>query len=253
MPLFLEKEEKRGVVTVMFDDRERLVIRKKDFEKYPLQKDEEVDVEEYMNAVAGFQAPEAYEAALSLLDYSARTENEMKKKLRMKGYIEMVIESVIERLKDARLVDDRQLAERIAENASERGIGAYALKRKLKTRGISEDDVEYASSLMDEEKEKEIIKDINEKSPDILFVCLGFPKQERWIDSHSDISARIAMGIGGSLDVFAGEVKRAPEFFQKAGLEWFYRLIKQPSRFVRMLALPKFGVTVLFHGKKFLK
>ncbi len=155
MPLFLEKEEKRGVVTVMFDDRERLVIRKKDFEKYPLQKDEEVDVEEYMNAVAGFQAPEAYEAALSLLDYSARTENEMKKKLRMKGYIEMVIESVIERLKDARLVDDRQLAERIAENASERGIGAYALKRKLKTRGISEDDVEYASSLMDEEKEKE--------------------------------------------------------------------------------------------------
>ena len=155
MPLFLEKEEKRGVVTVMFDDRERLVIRKKDFEKYPLQKDEEVDVEEYMNAVAGFQAPEAYEAALSLLDYSARTENEMKKKLRMKGYIEMVIESVIERLKDARLVDDRQLAERIAENASERGIGAYALKRKLKTRGISEEDVEYASSLMDEEKEKE--------------------------------------------------------------------------------------------------
>lgn len=155
MPLFLEKEEKRGVVTVMFDDRTRLVIRKKDFEKYPLQKDEEADLEEYMNLIAGFQATEAYEAALSLLDYSARTENEMKKKLRMKGYIEMVIESVIERLKDARLIDDRQLAERIAENASERGIGAYALKRKLKTRGISEDDVEYASSLMDEEKEKE--------------------------------------------------------------------------------------------------
>ncbi|MBQ1256673.1 MAG: RecX family transcriptional regulator [Clostridia bacterium] len=155
MPLFLEKEEKRGVVTVMFDDRTRLVIRKKDFEKYPLEKEEEIDFEEYMNAIAGFQAPEAYEAALSLLDYSARTENEMKKKLRMKGYIEMVIESVVERLKEARLIDDRQLAERIAENASERGIGAYALKRKLKTRGISEDDVEYASAFMDEDKEKE--------------------------------------------------------------------------------------------------
>ena len=73
------KEEKRGVVTVMFDDRTRLVIRKKDFEKYPLEKEEEIDFEEYMNAIAGFQAPEAYEAALSLLDYSARTENEMKK------------------------------------------------------------------------------------------------------------------------------------------------------------------------------
>lgn len=155
MPLFLEKEEKRGVVTVMFDDRTRIIIRKKDFEKYPIQKDEEVDVEEYLNAVRGYQAKDAYEAALSLLDYSARTESEIKKKLSMKGYLDMVTESVVERLKDARLVDDRQLAERIAENASERGIGAYALKRKLKTRGISEDDVEYASSLMDEDKEKE--------------------------------------------------------------------------------------------------
>ncbi len=113
--------------------------------------------------------------------------------------------------------------------------------------------VGISDGYFDEEKEKEIIKDINEKSPDILFVCLGFPKQERWIDTHSDISVRVAMGIGGSLDVFAGEVKRAPEFFQKCGLEWFYRLIKQPSRFIRMLALPKFGFTVLFHGKKFLK
>ncbi len=105
----------------------------------------------------------------------------------------------------------------------------------------------------DAEKEKAIIADINEKRPDILFVCLGFPKQECWIDAHRDLNVKVAMGIGGSLDVFAGEVKRAPLFFQKAGLEWLYRLIKQPSRFVRMLALPKFGFTVLFRGKKFLK
>ncbi|MBE5792791.1 MAG: hypothetical protein E7322_11675 [Clostridiales bacterium] len=154
MPLFLEKEEKRGVVRVMFDDRTSVQVRKKDFEKFPLEKYEEVEFEEYTNAICAYQSPEAYEAALSLLDYSARTESEMKKKLLMKGYLEEVIESVIERLKDARLIDDRQLAERIAENASSRGIGAYALKRKLKVRGINEDDVEYASSLMDEEQEK---------------------------------------------------------------------------------------------------
>ena len=154
MPLFLEKEEKRGVVRVMFDDRTSVQVRKKDFEKFPLEKYEEVETEEYTNAICAFQEPEAYEAALSLLDYSARTENEMKKKLLMKGYLLEVIESVIERLKEARLIDDRQLAERIAENASSRGIGAYALKRKLKVRGINEDDVEYASSLMDEEQEK---------------------------------------------------------------------------------------------------
>ena len=113
--------------------------------------------------------------------------------------------------------------------------------------------VGISDGYFDAEKEAKIITDINEKNPDILFVCLGFPKQECWIDAHSDINARVAMGIGGSLDVFAGEVKRAPKFFQKCGLEWFYRLLKQPSRFIRMLALPKFGFTVLLHGKKFLK
>lgn len=131
----------------------------------------------------------------------------------------------------------------IAERAAEKIESLYP---DIKIAGTTD-------GYFDEEKEKKIIADINEKSPDILFVCLGFPKQERWIDAHGDISAKIAMGIGGSLDVFAGEVKRAPAFFQKAGLEWFYRLIKQPSRFVRMLALPKFGLTVIFHGRKFLK
>ena len=110
-----------------------------------------------------------------------------------------------------------------------------------------------ADGYFDSEKEKKIIDDINEKSPDILFVCLGFPRQECWIDAHSDLNAKVAMGLGGSLDVFAGTVKRAPKFFQKFGIEWLYRLIKQPSRFIRMLALPKFGFTVLIHGKKFLK
>ncbi|MBR3928710.1 MAG: RecX family transcriptional regulator [Clostridia bacterium] len=155
MPLFLDKEEKRGAVDLIFDDRMRIKIRKKDFERFPLERHEEIEYEEYLNAVAGFQAKDAYEDALSLLDYSARTESEIKKKLLSKGYLDAVIDSVIERLKDARLIDDRQLAERIAENASDRGIGAYALKRKLKLRGISEEDVEYASSLMDEDKEKE--------------------------------------------------------------------------------------------------
>lgn len=155
MSLFLDKEETRGVVTVIFDDRIRIKIRKKDYEKYPLDRDQEIEIEEYENRIAAFQAPEAYEQALSLLDYSARTESEIKKKLSMKGYLDIVTQSVVERLKEARLVDDRQLAERITENAGSRGIGAFALKRKLKQRGISEDDIEYASALMDEEKEKE--------------------------------------------------------------------------------------------------
>ncbi len=111
-----------------------------------------------------------------------------------------------------------------------------------------------ADGYFDDKKEKEIIEDINQKKPDLLFVCLGFPKQEIWLDKHKDkLLAKVCMGLGGSLDVFAGNVKRAPEGFQKLGLEWLYRLLKQPQRAIRMLALPKFGFTVLFHGKKFLK
>ncbi len=100
--------------------------------------------------------------------------------------------------------------------------------------------------------DEEVILEINEKSPDFLMVCLGFPKQEFWIDKYRDrLSAKLAIGAGGSIDVFAGTVMRAPEFYCKHGLEWLYRLIKQPSRFVRMLALPKFGLKVLFKGRKY--
>lgn len=86
---------------------------------------------------------------------------------------------------------------------------------------------------------------------DIVLVCLGAPKQEFWIDQNKDrTGAKILIGAGGSLDVFAGTVKRAPLFFRKLNLEWFYRLLKQPSRAGRMLDLPRFAIKVLFHGKK---
>jgi len=109
-----------------------------------------------------------------------------------------------------------------------------------------------SDGYFDTEKEKQIISDINEKKPDLLFVCLGAPKQEKWLNEHKDeLDFGVAMGIGGSLDVFAGTVKRAPEFYQKHGIEWLYRLLKQPSRFIRMLDLPKFGFTVLINGRKY--
>jgi len=112
--------------------------------------------------------------------------------------------------------------------------------------------VGYSDGYFDEKKEKTIIENINRHSPDVLFVCLGAPKQEKWISEHREIlNAKVCMGIGGSLDVFAGTVKRAPEFYTKHGIEWLYRLMKQPSRFVRMLDLPRFGFKVLMKGKKF--
>ena len=78
----------------------------------------------------------------------------------------------------------------------------------------------------------------------MVFVCLGAPKQEKWIAANGAATgAKLLVGLGGSLDVFAGTVKRAPEAFQKLGMEWFYRLCTQPSRIGRMAKLPLFLVS----------
>lgn len=91
-----------------------------------------------------------------------------------------------------------------------------------------------------------VIEKINAVSPDLLLVCLGAPKQEYWMAENRDkLNVKLMAGLGGSLDVFAGEVKRAPVFFQKFGLEWFYRLLKEPRRFKRMLKLPMFLFAVM--------
>ena len=102
------------------------------------------------------------------------------------------------------------------------------------------------------EEEAEIVEEINNSGADIVFVCLGAPKQEQWIERNRDaLKVRVAMGIGGSLDVFAGKVERAPEIFCKTGMEWFYRLCKEPWRIGRMMELPKFAATVIAKGKKY--
>lgn len=102
------------------------------------------------------------------------------------------------------------------------------------------------NGYFDEKEEKKIIQDIKTKSPSILLVGLGAPKQEKWIyDNIRLVGAKVAIGVGGSFDVMAGNVERAPKIFRKLGLEWFYRLITQPTRWRRMMRLPKFALTVL--------
>ena len=93
--------------------------------------------------------------------------------------------------------------------------------------------------------DKQIIAQINKVQPDLLLVCLGAPKQELWMAQNiGQLSTNLCAGLGGSLDVFAGKVKRAPAFFQKLGLEWFYRLICEPRRIKRMIKLPLFVIAV---------
>lgn len=95
-------------------------------------------------------------------------------------------------------------------------------------------------------EENDIIDEINSKKTDIIFVGLGFPKQEIFIDKNlNKINAKIIIGNGGVIDVLAGEAKRAPDIFIKLNLEWFYRLIKNPSRIKRQMAIPKFLLSIM--------
>ena len=90
-----------------------------------------------------------------------------------------------------------------------------------------------------EEENEAIAAQIKESGADVVFVCLGAPKQERWMARYGEATgAHLLAGLGGSLDVFAGTVLRAPKIWQKLGLEWFYRLCKEPWRWKRMIRLP---------------
>ena len=89
--------------------------------------------------------------------------------------------------------------------------------------------------------EDPVVERIKRAQPDFLFVCLGAPKQELFMERHSgELQVGLMAGLGGSLDAFAGTVKRAPQWMINCSLEWLYRLIKEPRRFGRMLRLPKF-------------
>lgn len=106
------------------------------------------------------------------------------------------------------------------------------------------------NGYFNETEEETIIKEINDAAPDMLFVALGAPKQEKWLVKYrNQLKPRVLMGIGGSFDVLAGKMERAPKWMQEASLEWAFRLYKQPSRFMRMLALPKFVLKVIFCKK----
>lgn len=95
----------------------------------------------------------------------------------------------------------------------------------------------------------DILADINAKKPDFLFVCLGSPKQEKWMQAHAGkLDVGVMAGLGGCLDVFAGNVDRAPEKMRRLGLEWLYRLYREPARIGRVARLP--GILVKAAGQR---
>jgi len=115
------------------------------------------------------------------------------------------------------------VADAAAENLRAKGVNVVGARH-----GYFDDD-------------SEVINDINEKKPNILLVCLGAPKQEKWIAANKHrLNVNLCTGVGSTLDIMAGNVRRAPTFIQKWGIEWLYRAIVQPSRIPRLAAIPRF-------------
>lgn len=163
--------EYRGIVHIHLDSRSFARVKKRFFEKCPLSEGDAVDENAYLDKLAQLQFKPAYEAALTSLEMSARTADEVKKTLMRKGYIEQVAEAVVERLTEIHLIDDRAYAERMVELKSEKPIGVYALKRKLRMKGIDEDTVSEALEVIDDDHQinaaREMAKKLSRKYEDL--------------------------------------------------------------------------------------
>jgi len=157
------------------------------------------------------------------------------------------------------------LVKRILENAAKRPVSLFILGAKPGVAEMASQNIMSGypgaevkgahHGYFSAEEEDSIIEKINGSGSEILLVGLGAPKQEKWIHRNaSRLNCKVAIGVGGSIDVLAGTAALAPEFMRKAGLEWLFRLIKEPRRFKRMLDLPRFMLLSikrrLFPGKE---
>ncbi|MBQ9113017.1 MAG: WecB/TagA/CpsF family glycosyltransferase [Clostridia bacterium] len=119
---------------------------------------------------------------------------------------------------------------------------AVSLKKRLSRLNVCGTHHGYFDKASHSGENQRVLSDIRRASPDILFVCFGFPVQEAWIQANKARlpSVRLFMGLGGSLDVWSGNVRRAPAVMQRAGLEWLWRCLLEPRRFLDAASLPLF-------------
>lgn len=150
---------------------------------------------------------------------------------------------------------------KIIELSNEKGYSIYMLggapgipekaKENLEKLFPNVNIVGVHHGYISKEEEKEVIKEINTLQPNVLFVALGAPKQEKWIKQHQhELKVDVATGQGGTYDYEAGRIRRAPVWIQKIGMEWFWRLLREPSRIKRQIVLPIYLFKVLFAKDK---
>ncbi len=154
MPIVTDVRENRGQVEIALDGVTAARVRKAHFAKCPVEVGEDLDLDAYLDRVAAVQFPDGYEAALTSLDFCARSAREIGNALRRKGFVEPCVSAVVDRLRENGLIDDARYAQRMAEVSSTKPVGLYAFKRKLKAKGISDDDAEEALSAFDDAQQQ---------------------------------------------------------------------------------------------------
>ena len=163
---------------------------------------------------------------------------------------------------DAVRVPGSELMPKLCELAARKGYGIFLFGSKAEVNQVAAETLAQrypglwvagrANGYLQEEEMPGLIERINASGAKILFVALGSPKQEQWIQKWlPQLNVAVCQGIGGTLDTIVGTVKRAPPLFCRFGMEWFYRLITDPRRARRQAALPIFAAKVL--KERFLK
>lgn len=143
--------EKTGpVYRIYTDGRLMMRIDRISFEHAPLYEGDEIDEESYLETIVRVQGPLAYEAALTSLDRAGKSEKALRRWLSLRGFQDEAIDSAIARLHRAHLLDDASHAERVVESAVTGGLSRNAIKRKLRQKGIEEEDAEKALSAVTE-------------------------------------------------------------------------------------------------------
>lgn len=150
-----------------------------------------------------------------------------------------------------------ELAEGLLEQAAAQGWGVFLLGSEA---GVADQAAKALQSRLPQLKivgtqhgffrpggeEEEVLAKIAQANPQILLAALGVPRQEKWLAAHlANLNVPLAIGVGGSINVWAGVDKRAPLWLRKIHLEWLYRVVRQPWRIKRLMALPVFVLAVL--------
>ena len=163
MAIVSDIREVRGLIELSLDGVVWLRVRKKHFAKRPLSASEAIDPDAYIDSMAAVQAADCYEAALTMLDRAAHSGGNLRVKLERAGYVSPAAEAAVARLQENRLLDDRRYAERIAQSQLNKAAGAYAVRRKLRAKRLSEEDIDAAMKGFDDEQQAAACRTAAEK------------------------------------------------------------------------------------------